>query len=53
MLRINTYASAYMDEMSPCRRSSILYGTWTLFVRSNVFTNSRTDTPRPVPKLKV
>lgn len=42
---------AYIDSISPSRRASIVYGTFTPVTFSNVLTNSKTDVPCPLPKL--
>lgn len=50
---VNAYGSAYMAEMSPTRRGSIVYGTRTLLVFSNVWISCNTETPVPVPRLYI
>lgn len=42
---------AYIATISPSRRASIVYGTLTPVTFSNVFTNSTTEVPWPLPKL--
>lgn len=45
--------SAQMATMSPARRGAILWGTFTPLTSSNLCTSSNTETPLPVPMLKI